>query len=130
MSAVGEASDAVSVDVGVDVGVCLAAANRVDERRRDCVLTVARGRRYGQVDFTDGVPPGLLVVGHCDDVGVDEPIDVRVGCSLCQFEVIYHVLNSGLVLPSKICVELRQLWLLEEVRDREEVADEVAVGAI
>jgi len=31
---------------------------------------------------------------------------------------------------SEIRVQLGQLWLLEQVRNREEVADDVAVGAV
>jgi hypothetical protein len=122
--------DAVAVDVGVDVGVRLAAADGVDQRRRDRVLAVTGGRRHGQVDLPSSVPARLLVVGDVDDAGVDEPVDVAVGGSLSKLEVIHHVLNGRFPLPSEVCVQLSQLWLFEEIGDREEVLDDVAVGAV
>jgi hypothetical protein len=44
----------LSVDVGVDIGARVAAADGVDQRRRDRVLAVAGGRRHGDVDL--GLP--------------------------------------------------------------------------
>ncbi len=64
------------------------------------------------------------------DLGDDESIDVAVGRPLPDLEVVYHVLDGHLVLASEARVQLGKLRLLEEVRDREEVADDVAISTI
>lgn len=66
-----EASDTVVVDVGVDIAVCLASPDGVDQRRRNRILAIAGGRRDGQTDLVGGIPPGLFVMGNPDNASVD-----------------------------------------------------------
>jgi hypothetical protein len=88
-----EASDAVTVDVGADVAVCLAAADGVDERLDDCVLAVGGGRRHGRVDLPGGVPAWLLVVSDVNDADVDESVVVTVSGPLGEFQIVHSRLG-------------------------------------
>jgi len=65
-----------------------------------------------------------------DDAGVDEPVEVAVGRFLRKLEVVYDVLDGGLILPSEVGVQLGELWVRQQVRDREEAPNDVAVGAM
>jgi hypothetical protein len=44
-----------------------------------------------------------------------------------ELETIYHVLDAGLLLPSEVGVQLGELWFRQQVRDRKEVPDDVAI---
>ncbi|ELZ68776.1 hypothetical protein C457_10961 [Haloferax prahovense DSM 18310] len=114
----------MTVDVRVDVAVGLTAADRIDQRRRNRILTVTISG-HGQINRTGSVHPGLLITDNLDNTSVNEPIDVGVGCPLCETEGVHHVFDWGLLIASEICIQLSQLWLFEEVRDREEVTDDV-----
>lgn len=87
-------------------------------------------RRHGQVDLTGGVSPGLLVLGDLEDARVDQPVDVGVGRSLREPEILDDVPDGCLTLAGEIGVQPGQTRLPEKVRDREEIANEVAVGPI